>query len=83
MSSPDSPPHEARSRWGLIRDVLVFQLKLAIDALGEDYFVFSTDYPHADSKYPESADRFLKLPLSESAQRRIMWDNCARLYGLD
>ena len=33
MSSPDSPPHEARSRWGLIRDVLVFQLKLGIDAL--------------------------------------------------
>jgi predicted TIM-barrel fold metal-dependent hydrolase len=54
----------------------------AIAALGEDYFVFSTDYPHADSKYPESAERFLKLPLSESAQRRIMWDNCARLYGL-
>jgi predicted TIM-barrel fold metal-dependent hydrolase len=56
--------------------------RYAVDALGEDYFVFSTDYPHADSKYPESADRFLELPLSESAQRRIMWDNCARLYGL-
>jgi predicted TIM-barrel fold metal-dependent hydrolase len=56
--------------------------RYAIEALGEDYFVFSTDYPHADSKYPESADRFLELPLSASAQRRIMWDNCARLYGL-
>lgn len=57
--------------------------RLAVEALGEDFFVFSTDYPHADSKYPESADRFLKLPLSESSQRRIMWDNCARLYAID
>ena len=54
----------------------------ARSALGEEYFVFSTDYPHADSKYPESADRLLELPLSESAMRRIMWDNCARLYGI-
>jgi predicted TIM-barrel fold metal-dependent hydrolase len=57
--------------------------RYAIEALGEKNFVFSTDYPHADSKYPESADRFLDLPLSESAQRHIMWDNCARLYGLE
>ncbi len=55
----------------------------AMDALGEDNVVFSTDYPHADSKYPESVDRFLKLPLSESAQRKILWDNCARLYDID
>ena len=32
MSCPDSSPPEARSRWGLIRDLLVFQLKLGIDA---------------------------------------------------
>jgi predicted TIM-barrel fold metal-dependent hydrolase len=56
---------------------------LAVQGLGEDYFVFSTDYPHADSKYPEAADRFLQLPLSASAQRRILWDNCARLYNID
>lgn len=57
--------------------------RYTMEALGENNFVFSTDYPHADSKYPESADRFLKLPLSESAQRKIMWDNCARLYDID
>ncbi len=57
--------------------------RYAIDALGEENFVFSTDYPHADSKYPESSEKFLTLPLSESAKTRIMWENCARLYGLD
>jgi predicted TIM-barrel fold metal-dependent hydrolase len=57
--------------------------RYAVESLGEAYFVVSTDYPHADSKYPESADRFLELELSESAQRHIMWDNCARLYNID
>ena len=53
-----------------------------VDALGDGNIVFSTDYPHADSKYPESVNRFFDLPLSESAQRNIMWDNCARLYDI-
>ena len=57
--------------------------KYAVDWLQEGNIVFSTDYPHADAKYPEASERFLKLPLSDSAKRKIMWDNCARLYGMD
>ena len=57
--------------------------KYAVDWLREGNIVFSTDYPHADAKYPEASERFLKLPLSDSAKRKIMWDNCARLYGMD
>lgn len=53
-----------------------------VDALGDGNIVFSTDYPHGDSKYPESVDKFLTLPLSEQAKRNILWDNCARLYDL-
>ena len=49
----------------------------------EDNIVFSTDYPHADSKYPQSVDRFLELPLSDDAKRKFLWDNCARLYGFE
>ena len=48
----------------------------------EDNVVFSTDYPHADSKYPKSVDRFLEMPLSDETKRKFLWDNCARLYGL-
>src|SRR5438876_1099656 len=46
-----------------------------------DNIVFSTDYPHGDSKYPRATERFLRLPLAETAARRILWDNWARLYG--
>jgi len=47
---------------------------------GDDNLVFSTDYPHADSKYPRSLEHFAKLPLSEASQRKILWDNWVRLY---
>jgi len=45
--------------------------------------VFSTDYPHADSKYPGAVERFLQMPLSDQAKRKFLWDNCARLFGLE
>ena len=47
----------------------------------EDNIVFSTDYPHADSKYPNSVDKFLEMPLSDETKRKFLWDNCVRLYG--
>ena len=46
--------------------------------------VFSTDYPHADSAYPEAVKTFAEVDwLSDDAKRAILWDNCARMYGLD
>ena len=56
--------------------------KYAVDKFGGGNIVFSTDYPHGDSKYPESVNSFFKLPLPEDAQRKIMWDNCAALYDI-
>jgi predicted TIM-barrel fold metal-dependent hydrolase len=54
----------------------------AVDLCGDGCFVFSTDYPHYDTKYPDSTARFLELPLADAARRKILWDNCARLYGV-
>jgi predicted TIM-barrel fold metal-dependent hydrolase len=48
-----------------------------------DRIVFSTDFPHPDSKYPHAVERFLKLELSDRDKQRILWDNCRALYGLD
>ncbi|MEE9248408.1 MAG: amidohydrolase family protein [Dehalococcoidia bacterium] len=44
--------------------------------------VFSTDYPHNDSKYPHAIERFLEIPFEEETKANILWDNCARLYNL-
>ena len=53
-----------------------------VDQLGADRVVFSTDYPHGDSRYPESVQAFLALPLSDEDKRKILWDNCARFYKI-
>ena len=52
-----------------------------VEWFGDDNLVFSTDYPHADSKYPHAVEEFFRLPLSPASQRKILWENWARLYG--
>ena len=54
-----------------------------IEVLGADNLVFSTDYPHADSKYPRAVRSFLDLPLSDADKRKILWDNWSRLYDIE
>lgn len=53
-----------------------------IEQMGNQHLVFSTDYPHGDSKYPNAVNHFLKLPLDDHARRNILWDNCAEYYGM-
>ena len=55
-----------------------------IGELGDDAIVISTDWPHDDSGYPHAMDEFLALEgLTDDSRRKILWDTCARLYGLD
>jgi len=52
--------------------------------LGDDNVVFSTDYPHPDSAFPHAVENLLALEeIPPQSKRKILWDNCARLYGLD
>ena len=53
-----------------------------IEDYGTEQMVFSTDYPHGDSKYPRAMDLFLALPLGDSSKKKILWDNAVRLYAL-
>jgi predicted TIM-barrel fold metal-dependent hydrolase len=56
--------------------------KYVVAEVGDDNLVVSTDWPHDDSRYPHAVDTFLGLSLSKESQRKILWDNCARLYKL-
>ena len=52
-----------------------------VRAIGDDSLVFSTDWPHDDSLYPQALSTFLSLEgLSDQSRRKILWENCARLY---
>jgi predicted TIM-barrel fold metal-dependent hydrolase len=55
-------------------------VKYVIDNIGADRLVFSTDYPHGDSKYPQAVESFLQLKISDDEKRKILWDNCAEFY---
>ena len=57
-------------------------VKQVIEAIGDDTIVFSTDWPHGDSKYPHAVEAFMTLPISEKSKQKILWDNCARYYGI-
>jgi predicted TIM-barrel fold metal-dependent hydrolase len=55
-----------------------------IKRIGENNLVVSTDYPHIDAHFPHAIDEFLEIDgLTEDNRRKILWDNCARLYNLD
>ena len=53
-----------------------------VNKLGAEYFVVSSDYPHSDGAFPEAIEQFLSLPLADEQRRKILWDNCARLYDI-
>ena len=53
-----------------------------IEQVGNGNLVFSTDYPHVDSRYPEAVNHFLRLPLSDGDKRKILWDNCVSYYAM-
>jgi uncharacterized protein len=58
-------------------------IKHAINAIGDNNIVISTDWPHDDSAYPHAIDSFLALDgLNDENRRKILWDNCCRLYNL-
>jgi predicted TIM-barrel fold metal-dependent hydrolase len=55
----------------------------ALPSMGDDNIVISTDWPHDDSAYPRAVETFLGLEgVTDTTKRKILWDNCARLYGL-
>ena len=53
-----------------------------LEDFGSDQMVFSTDYPHGDSRYPRAVESFLELDIPDDDKRKILWDNCARFYAV-
>ncbi|MBO5060523.1 MAG: amidohydrolase [Clostridia bacterium] len=55
--------------------------KRFINAYGVDKVMFGTDYPLWSPK--EEIERFMRLDLSEEERRKILFDNAARLLGIE
>ena len=56
--------------------------KMVTDYLGDGLLMYSSDYPHAESRFPESADKVLAWKsLGEEVMRKMLWDNATRCFG--
>ncbi len=55
-----------------------------VDVLGEDRVMWASDYPHADSTWPESQEAIEAnfKDVAPQTRRRIVCDNARELYGL-
>jgi predicted TIM-barrel fold metal-dependent hydrolase len=51
--------------------------------LGDHLLMFGSDYPHAESRFPESADRVLgwENVVGRESTQKMMWDNAVRFFG--
>ena len=54
-----------------------------VNKIGAEYFVVSSDYPHSDGAFPEAMKEFFGMPLNSEPRRKILWENCARLYAIE
>ena len=56
---------------------------LAFTLVGDDNFLWDTDYPHPDGTFPWGIGAMLEQPIPDSSRRKILWDNAARAFGLN
>jgi predicted TIM-barrel fold metal-dependent hydrolase len=52
-----------------------------IDLLGEGVLMYASDYPHAESWFPESATTVLGWNMPSERKRKLFWDNAVRFYA--
>jgi predicted TIM-barrel fold metal-dependent hydrolase len=57
-------------------------VKMVDDLLGDDILTFGSDYPHSESRFPESASIPLSWKtLSQEQLRKLVWENPVRFFG--
>ncbi|MBV9121682.1 MAG: amidohydrolase [Chloroflexi bacterium] len=57
-------------------------LEMVSRMLGDQVLMFGSDYPHAESRFPNSVDQVLGWEnVSLEQMRKLMWDNAVRAFG--
>ena len=57
-------------------------VKMVSDYLGDHLLMFSTDYPHPETRFPGSVDLVLNWPeVNPGLMQKILWDNAVRAFG--
>jgi predicted TIM-barrel fold metal-dependent hydrolase len=54
-------------------------VRMVNELCGDHLLMFSSDYPHAESRFPDSVDIVVgRDTLSEDTKKKLFWDNAAR-----
>ena len=57
--------------------------KMVSEMMGDHVLMFGSDYPHAESRFPDSVDIVLGWDrITEEMKRKLLWDNAAACFGL-
>ncbi len=51
--------------------------------MGDHVLMFGSDYPHAESRFPDSVDIVADWEISEESKRKLFWANGARCFKLN
>jgi len=52
------------------------------DYLGDGLLMYSSDYPHSESRFPESTDKVLAWKsLGDEVMQKMLWNNATRCFG--
>ena len=87
---PQAPNLKQRPSKYLERGQLYFsceadetELPRVVEAIGDDWIVFASDYSHFDSRFPGASQPIIEnQKLSDVSKRKILNDNARRLYPL-
>jgi hypothetical protein len=58
-------------------------VKMVNQMMGDHILMFSSDYPHAESRFPDSVDIGNSWGLEPETAQKIFWQNAADCFGLD
>lgn len=57
-------------------------VRMVNELLGDHILMFGSDYPHAESRFPNSVDQVLGWEsVKEEQLRKLLWDNAVRCFG--
>lgn len=57
-------------------------VKMVDDLMGDHVLTFGSDYPHSESRFPESVDRVLGWQsLTSERKQKLLWDNPVTFFG--
>jgi predicted TIM-barrel fold metal-dependent hydrolase len=58
-------------------------MRMVTETMGDGVLMFGSDYPHAESRFPESVDRVLawRESVGAPAVKKMMWENAVNFFG--